>query len=278
MELNEQSTKQGAGRGARWLALLTGDARPAHDWPAVRVCDAPLAGQPARYIAVVPDPDNRFPRARAGEVGLVEGWQLARAVQEVVELDRHAAVKRPIVAVIDVPSQAYGRREEAFGIHQALAGAAGAYAEARLAGHPVIGLMVGLAMSGAFLAHGYQANRLIALDDPGVQVHAMGKASAARVTLRSVEALEKLAASVPPMAYDISNFASLGILWQVLRLNDADQPEAGDIAQVRDALQAALADILEDRERDLSGRLNGAHRQASRRVRDLLRTQWESAD
>ncbi|PAW18516.1 hypothetical protein CKJ90_13610, partial [Klebsiella pneumoniae] len=32
-------------------------------------------------------------------------------------------VKRPIVAVIDVPSQAYGRREEAFGIHQALAGA-----------------------------------------------------------------------------------------------------------------------------------------------------------
>jgi malonate decarboxylase gamma subunit len=28
------------------------------------------------------------------------------------------------VAVIDVPSQAYGRREEAFGIHQALAGAA----------------------------------------------------------------------------------------------------------------------------------------------------------
>ena len=278
MELKQQQTSQGTGRGATWLALLTGDVRPAHDWPAVRVCDAPLAGQPARYIAVVPDPDNRFPRARAGEVGLVEGWQLARAVQEVVELDRHAAVKRPIVAVIDVPSQAYGRREEAFGIHQALAGAAGAYAEARLAGHPVIGLMVGLAMSGAFLAHGYQANRLIALDDPGVQVHAMGKASAARVTLRSVEALEQLAASVPPMAYDISNFASLGILWKLLRLTDPDRPGEGDIAQVRDALHAALADVLEDRERDLAGRLNGAHRQASRRVRALLQAQWEVAD
>jgi malonate decarboxylase gamma subunit len=265
-------------RGATWLRLLAKGAPLAHDWPSVQVCDAPLAGQPARWIAVVPDAENRFPRARNGEVGLIEGWQLARAVQEAVELDRAAPVKRTIVAVIDVPSQAYGRREEAFGIHQALAGAAGAYAEARLAGHPVIGLIVGLAMSGAFLAHGYQANRLIALDDAGVQVHAMGKASAARVTLRSVEALEQLAASVPPMAYDIKNFASLGLLWKVLQVADPDQPAAGDIALVEGTLAAALADIQEDRERGLSSRLNGAHRQASRRVRELLQTQWEDAD
>jgi malonate decarboxylase gamma subunit len=199
-------------------------------------------------------------------------------VQEVVAMDRDAPVKRPIVAVIDVPSQAYGRREEAYGIHQALAGAAGAYAQARLAGHPVIGLIVGLAMSGAFLAHGYQANRLIALDDPAVMVHAMGKASAARVTLRSVEALEKLAATVPPMAYDVQSFASLGILSQVLRLANLAQPEEQDIAQVRGALEAALADILEDRDRDLAKRLQGKHRQASRRVRELLQKQWEAAD
>jgi malonate decarboxylase gamma subunit len=199
-------------------------------------------------------------------------------VQEVVELDRAAPVKRAIVAVIDVPSQAYGRREEAFGIHQALAGAAGAYAEARLAGHPVIGLIVGLAMSGAFLAHGYQANRLIAFDDAGVQVHAMGKASAARVTLRSVEALEQLAASVPPMAYDIKNYASLGLLWKVLQVADPDQPAPKDLALVQDTLAAALADIQEDLERDLSSRLHGPNRQASRRVRELLQTQWEAAD
>jgi len=269
--------REASGRGAAWLRLLTDGAAAAHDWPAVRVVDALLAGQPARYVAVVPDPDNRFPRARNGEVGLVEGWQLARAVQEAVELDRAAPVKRPIVAVIDVPSQAYGRSEEAFGIHQALAGAAGAYAEARLAGHPVIGLIVGLAMSGAFLAHGYQANRIIALDDAGVQVHAMGKASAARVTLRSVEALERLAASVPPMAYDIKNYASLGLLWRVLQVNDAHAPGAQDLAAVRETLEAALADIVADRERGLSGRLHGPHRQASRRVRELLASQWEGA-
>ncbi|MDP0977954.1 biotin-independent malonate decarboxylase subunit gamma, partial [Klebsiella pneumoniae] len=78
------------------------------------------------------------------------------------------------------------------GIHLALAAAADAYAAARLAGHPVIGLIVGRAMSGALLAHGYQANRLLALDDADVMVHAMGKAAAARVTLRSVADLERL--------------------------------------------------------------------------------------
>jgi malonate decarboxylase gamma subunit len=272
-----EQAKEGASRGATWLAHLAGPAAPAHDWAGVKVVDALLAGQPARYIAVVPDPGNRFPRARNGEVGLVEGWQLAQAVHEVIDADRDAAVKRPLVAVIDVVSQAYGRREEAYGIHQALAGAAGAYAQARLAGHPVIGLIVGQAMSGAFLAHGYQANRLIALDDPGVAVHAMGKASAARVTLRSVEALEELAASVPPMAYDIRSYASLGMLWKVLGPGDADAPDEQQIALVRGALEAALADIVEGEARDLAGRLNGPHRSASRRVRDMLQTQWEDA-
>lgn len=268
--------------GATWLGELAGNAPAVHDWPAVRAVDGTLAGAPARFIAVVPDPGNRFPRARSGEVGLVEGWQLAQAVQETIHADRDAAHKRPIVAVIDVASQAYGRREEAFGIHQALAGAAGAYAQARLAGHPVIGLIVGLAMSGAFLAHGYQANRLIALADPGVMVHAMGKASAARITLRSIEALEALAQSVPPMAYDIDSYASLGLLWKVLRPSSAAAPTSDDVALVRATLEAALADIAADNEADkhpdLSSRFGGQHRAASRRVRELLREQWEGGE
>ncbi|MGX9713494.1 biotin-independent malonate decarboxylase subunit gamma [Janthinobacterium lividum] len=262
-------------RGAVWLAALTNNAAPLDGYPpSVRVVDAPLAGAPARYLAVLPDPDNRFARARTGEIGLAEAWQLARAVQQVVDEDRALAVKRPIVAVIDVASQAYGRREEAYGIHQALAGAAGAYAEARLAGHPVIGLIVGKAMSGAFLAHGYQANRLIALDDPQVMVHAMGKASAARITLRTVAALEALAATIAPMAYDIRNYASLGLLWQTLQVAQPDDPSAQDTAAVDACLQAALGDIRADPQRDLSSRLGAPHRQASARVREVLQQQW----
>jgi malonate decarboxylase gamma subunit len=270
------STKELSARGAVWLDALTYSA-PLHVGypPSVRVADARLGEHAARYIAVVPDPDNPFPRVRRGEVGLIEGWQIARAVREVVEADAGRDEKRALVAIVDVASQAYGRREEAYGIHQALAGAADAYASARLAGHPVIGLIVGHAMSGAFLAHGYQANRLIALADPQVLVHAMGKASAARITLRSVADLEAFTAHVPPMAYDIDNYASLGLLWKLLGVRNADAPTAADQAGVEKALQDAFDDIRADPSRGLAGRLHSPHRAASVTVRQKLREQWQ---
>ncbi len=229
-------------RGEYWFSLLTAGAEQRQGQCAsIRVADAELEGQPVRFIAVVPDANNHYPRAARGEVGLLEGWTLAQVVSEAVAADVGKAQKRAIVAVIDVPSQAYGRREEAFGIHQALAGAAGAYAKARLAGHPVIGLIVGKAMSGAFLAHGYQANRLIAFNDAGVMIHAMGKESAARITLRSVEALEKLAATIPPMAYDIEHYSSLGLLEQLLDIRDPLQASEQELNLVRHSVVQAIA-------------------------------------
>lgn len=261
-------------RGLNWFNALAAKATEVAGLPAsVKAADGTLGDRPARFLAVVADPANRFPRAQNGEVGLLEGWGLAQAVDSAIELDQDSDNKRTLIAIIDVPSQAYGRREEALGIHQALAGAVDAYARARLAGHPVIGLLVGKAMSGAFLAHGYQANRLIALRDPGVMVHAMGKASAARVTLRSVEELEKLAASVPPMAYDIDSYASLGLLWQTLSVSQIEQPTASDITLVQDCLIAAIKDTLAGGN-DLSSRLGAPNRGASSKVRELLRAQW----
>ncbi|WP_232464567.1 biotin-independent malonate decarboxylase subunit gamma [Bordetella genomosp. 8] len=263
-------------RGARWLAGLAGSGRQLAGFvPSVRVVDAWLGGELARYLAVVPDARNPFPRASKGEVGLLEGWELARAVREVVDADAAGPGRRPIVAVIDVPSQAYGRREEAYGIHLCLAGAAAAYAEARLAGHPVIGLIVGKAMSGGLLAHGYQANRLIALDDPGVMVHAMGKEAAARVTLRSVAQLEALAATIPPMAYDIESFARLGLLWRVLHGVRADAPAQEDFAAAAAALEQALASIRADADSSLACRVNPAGRKMSHDVRARLRSLWQ---
>lgn len=255
-------------RGLQWFNALSTGATPVEGLPdSLKVADGVLGEQAVRFIAVVTDAQNRFPRARNGEVGLLEGWGLAKAVDEAIE----KGDKRPIIAIVDVPSQAYGRREEALGIHQALAAAADSYARARLAGHPVIALLVGKAMSGAFLAHGYQANRMIALRDPGVMVHAMGKASAARVTLRSVEELEALAASVPPMAYDIDSYASLGLLWKTLEVSQIEQPTADDVAQVSDCLLHAIEDIHSP---DLKGRLGASNRAASSHVRQLLREQW----
>lgn len=261
-------------RGLNWFNALSGNATEVPGLPAsVKAADGLLGDLPARFLAVVADAANPFARARNGEVGLLEGWGLAQAVDAVIALDRESERKRALIAIVDVPSQAYGRREEALGIHQALAGAVDSYARARLAGHPVIGLLVGKAMSGAFLAHGYQANRLIALRDSGVMVHAMGKESAARVTLRSVDELEKLAASIPPMAYDIDSYASLGLLWETLSVSQIEQPAAADIAQVQQALLSAIVDVRATGT-DLRSRLGASNRQASSRVRELLRAQW----
>ena len=183
-------------------------------------------------------------------------------------------------AVVDVSSQAYGRREELLGIHLACAAAADAYASARLAGHPVISLLVGKAMSGAFLAHGYQANRIIALDSPEVMVHAMGKQAAARVTRRSVAELEMLGETFAPMAYDIRSFARLGLLYRLISGVDADTPGQTDVERVRAELLRAIADTRAGTH-GLASRLTSPAarelRAASIEVRRRLAEQWDAA-
>jgi len=259
-------------RGQIWLQALSGT--PVQAQNGVCSVDAELAQSPVRWLALIPDPHNPFPRARTGEAGLLQGWQLARTVDEAIALDHAQAQKRALIAIVDVPGQAYGRREEALGLHQSLAAAVDAYARARLAGHAVIALLVGKAMSGAFLAHGYQANRMLALRDAGVMVHAMGKDAAARITLRSVDELEQFAARIPPMAYDIASYARLGLLWEMLDIAAITAPTQADIAHVKASLHRALTEIKHDPAPDLRSRLHAGHRQASRRVRELLQEQW----
>ncbi len=273
--MNTQNTIRG--NGDIWFDLFAGQFKQREGQCAsVKVADGMLDGQPARIIAVVPDPDNHYPRAVKGEVGLLEGWTLGQMVNEAIQEDKDKPVKRAIVAVIDVPSQAYGSREEAFGIHLALAAAAGAYANARLAGHPVIGLIVGKAMSGAFLAHGYQANRLIALNDRDVMIHAMGKASAARITLRTVEALEKLASTIPPMAYDIANYKTLGLLEELIDVADPTQPTNAEVKTVKSAVNKAIETARREGVM-LTNRLGSPNRASTKRVRELMKAEWSKA-
>ncbi|SAK40012.1 malonate decarboxylase subunit gamma [Caballeronia calidae] len=268
-------------RGERWLDALTFSAEEAKATQSgpIRARDGQLDGERASFFAVVPDPANRFPRATDNVVGLEQGWLLARAVRAVIDADRNADAKRPIVAVVDVKSQAYGRREELLGIHLACAAAVDAYASARLAGHPVIALIVGPAMSGAYLAHGYQANRIVALDAPGTAVHAMGKEAAARVTRRSVESLDALGDTVLPMSYKMSAYAKLGLLHELIEDIDADAPSPADIERVKTSLAAAVKDARNG-PRDLSNRLASADakrtRAASIEVRRRMREQWSA--
>lgn len=262
-------------RGKHWFNVLTQNFEAIDTGIAsLHVANGQLDGMEISVISIVADEQNLYPRARQGEVGLLEGWSLALAVNQIIQADRELEKKRGIVCIVDVPSQAYGRREEVFGIHQALAGAVDSYARARLAGHPLVSLLVGKSMSGAFLAHGYQANRILALNDHGVMVHAMGKESAARVTLRTVDELENLAASIPPMAYDIESYNSLGLLSNLLNVSNADEPTDEDIEYIQQALKSAFEDITLSGVNDLKHRLNAENRSMSKQVRELLREQW----
>lgn len=151
-------------------------------------------------LAVTQDPETVYPRTSKGEVGLQQGWELARLIHQAVEEDADSEIKRPLVAVVDVPSQAYGYLEEKNGIFLSCAASVNAYAMARHKGHPVITVIVGNAVSGAFLAHGLQGSYMISLDDETITVHAMSKKSAARITKRSIEDMDKAADSVAAIA------------------------------------------------------------------------------
>jgi malonate decarboxylase gamma subunit len=267
-------------RGRTWFQAFTNGGKLIDTkLGSVIVADAPLAGESVRLLAIVPDPQNRFPRARHGELGLDEGWALARHVRDAIAADS-AGIKRPIIAIVDVQSQAYGRLEALLGIHLSLAAAADAYATARMAGHPVVALIVGTALSGGLLGHGDQAHRLLALDDPGVVIQAMRKQAAARVTRRTVEELDELGKTIIPMAYDIRQFAKLGLLHELITGINADAPSGAQIAQVKERVGAAIADIRQN-PGDLTSRLNNAeakvHRAASLEVRRKLAEQWNQS-
>jgi malonate decarboxylase gamma subunit len=271
-------------RGRVWFKALTGQEKPMPgDPPSVLVADAPIGDDNARFLCVVPDPNSRFPCARHGEVGLEQAYTLAARIREVVtgkdELPlvrdvSESAAKRPIIAIVDVKSQAYGRREEIAGIHLAAAAAADAYATARFADHPVITLIVGQAISGGFLTHGYQANRLLAFADNDVLIHAMHKEPAARITRRTVAQLESLAKTVTPLSYDIRDYAKLGLLYKLLPVPNPEAPSADEVSLVRNALVEAIADARKG-PTDLRNRFESADAQKARKASRLIRARLE---
>ena len=270
-------------RGKTWFQMLTGKNTPQSGDPgSVLAADAQMGRESALFLCVIPNPASRFPCVRDGQVGLEEAYALAAHVRNVIDQDSKVprARKRPIVAIVDVKSQAYGRREETAGIFLAAAAAADAYASAQMAGHPVIALVVGHAFSGGFLTHGYQANRILAFDDAGVMIHAMHKEAAARITRRSVSELEQLGHEIAPMSYDIRDYAKLGLLHKLLHIDQPLQPTDAEIARVRQAILDAIDDVRQGPV-DLSIRLESTEAKQTRKAgiaaRTLMETQWRDA-
>lgn len=236
-----------------------------------------LGSEHATVIAVVPNRHNRFHRARNGQLGVDEGWALARCVRQAIEADQSkpSKDKSAIVAIVDVPGQAYGYKEDLLGIHQSLAAAVDAYATARLSGHPIVALIVGQALSGAFLAHGLQANAIIALNDPSVMVQVMSKKSISIITKTSLSEVEHTTSI--GRAHDISSFTKLGAVEHLIDDITSDQLTLEKVDRLQILLHHTITKIRSS-SNDLSHRLSShnaqLYRSSSIHVRKEMEAQW----
>lgn len=275
--VNEATASQQAktkSRGRLWFEKLTGIENAESNYPTV--LHAEKDGK--EYIAIVPDENNRFPRVRKGEVGLQEGFLVAEIVNKIVDEDKDKKEKRPLILVVDVPSQAYGYKEELIGIHISLASAAAAYAKARQAGHPVIAFIPGDAVSGGFLAHGLQSNRIIALADDSITIQAMSKASAARITQRTIAELEEATKHVPAMAYDIHNYEKLGALYKLVQDVSSWDANENAVEEIKTVIDEAI-ESTKNQPTDLHFRYETpiaveSGRQATNKMRKTVFEQW----
>jgi malonate decarboxylase beta subunit len=263
-------------RGLLWFQALTENSGVTPEAKSVLAADLQWGGESVRATVVVPNVVARFPRARDGQVGIEEGWEIARLVREAMTADE-GKEKRALLAIVDAPGQAFGINEEILGLHQSLAAAVDAYATARRAGHPTVALIVGKAISGAFLAHGLQCGQILAINDEDIEVHVMSEASVARITRRSPEEITSLANLVRATARDIRSFASLGAVDQLVNCDDSHPIDAHCVATVRSKILQAICEIRLF-PRDPKMRLDSPASQESRKmslvVRKALEAEW----
>lgn len=161
----------------------------------------------------------RFPVVYAGIIGLEEAYKMAHAVYCAIaaDADKPAAEKRTLLLIVDTPGNGPGKVEEIIGMNKATGAYQLALAEARKAGHPVIAIVIGRAISGAFLCHGLQADRILSLSARfNTMIHVMPLTSIARITKQSLERLSELATSNPVFAAGPQFFYQLGGIEQQL--------------------------------------------------------------
>ena len=182
--------------------------------PGAVVGTAKVDGMDATVIANDAQAINpRFPVVYFGVIGMEEAYKMACAVYETIEADADKPVseKRPIVLIVDTPGNAPGKVEEIFGMNKATGAYQLALAEARKRGHAVVAMVIGRAISGAFLCHGLQADHILALPKQyGTVIHVMPLSSISRITKMDIERLEELSQKSPVFASGVEFFYRLG--------------------------------------------------------------------
>lgn len=197
--------------------------------PGAVVGTVAIGGQLATIIANDAEEYNpRFPVVFAGVIGLEEGYKMAIAVYKTIEVDKEKplAQKRALLLIVDTPGNGPGKIEEIMGMNKSTGAYQLALAEARKAGHPVVAVVIGRAISGAFLCHGLQADHILSLSKEfGTMIHVMPLTSISRITKLDIELLEELSAKNPVFAAGVDFFYRLGgvneVVYQVEEMRDA---------------------------------------------------------
>ena len=268
-------------RGRLWLEMLSGaKVTSTLSTPSVFTADVSLGSSPADTavaIAIGRDPNSLLPRAANGELGIEQAWTIAEYLRRFVLKEQHTETKRPILAIVDSPGQAFGRIEEERCISVAAAAAVDAYAAARRSGHIVLTIVVGKAMSGSFLAHGMQSDHIAALEGNGIAMQAMSLHSIARVTGRTLAEVEGNSTTILPMSYAIQDAHRLGLVDAVIPGIRAAAPSEDDLKHIKKFLSEALA-TLRRTGPDPRNLDDNAYRQATVAVHRAMRDQWRVFD
>lgn len=183
-----------------------------------------------------------FPVVYAGVIGMEEAYKMAMAVYYTIDADKDAPAeaKRPLVLIVDTPGNGPGKQEEIFGMNKATGAYQLALAEARKKGHIIIAVVVGRAISGAFLCHGLQADRILALGPQfGTMIHVMPVTSIARITKLDQSFLEDLSQSNPVFAAGPQFFEKLGGVEELI--NSIDLLRDSLIKHVKEVREAKKA-------------------------------------
>lgn len=182
--------------------------------PGAVIGTALLNGKPVTVIANDAMTFNeKFPVVFAGVIGLEEGYKMAQAVYHTIKADEQKPLseKRALVLIVDTPGNGPGKIEEIIGMNKATGAYQLALAEARKKGHPIVAMVVGRAISGAFLCHGLQADHILSLSKRfETVIHVMPLTSIAIITKQDIEKLEKLSQSNPVFASGAEFFHRLG--------------------------------------------------------------------
>lgn len=222
--------------------------------------------------------NDRFPVVFGGVIGLEEGYKMATAVYRTMEADKDkpATAKRPIVLIVDTPGNGPGKLEEIAGMNKATGGYQLALAEARKAGHPIVAMVIGRAISGAFLCHGLQADQILALSPEfGTMIHVMPLTSIARITKMDIERLEELAKVNPVFAPGVNFFYNLGGVKEIVhKVEDMREMISKHIKDVQALKAAGKYEELGPWGRGLDGNIRGGR---SNRMKAIAKMNEEFA-